>query len=99
TGNWREEHLFVLHQALTMYDDIAKHLVECDAKLQTLFEQRGGHQVDLGKPPRANSKQRAEYDVRQALANWAGVDLTRIPGLGVSAVLKLLSEIGPNLSR
>ncbi len=28
-GNWREEHLFVLKQALAMYDDIAGHLAEC----------------------------------------------------------------------
>ena len=34
TGNWREEHLFVLRQSLAMYDDIARHLVECDTKLQ-----------------------------------------------------------------
>jgi transposase len=99
TGNWRDEHLFVLRQALAMYDDIAKHLLECDNELQALFTERGAHEVDVGKPPRPNSKQRVEFDVRQALANWAGVDLTRIPGLGVTVVLKLLSEIGPNLSR
>ena len=33
-GNWREEHLFVLTQALAMYDDICRHLHECDDKLQ-----------------------------------------------------------------
>lgn len=32
TGNWRQEHLFVLKQALAMYDDIATHLRECDAE-------------------------------------------------------------------
>lgn len=32
TGNWRDEQLFVLRQALSMYDDIARHLGECDAK-------------------------------------------------------------------
>ena len=37
--------------------------------------------------------------MRQTLANWAGVDLTRINGLGVTAVLKILSELGPDLSR
>ena len=26
TGNWRDEHLFVLGQALAMYDDIGRHL-------------------------------------------------------------------------
>ena len=99
TGNWREEHLFVLRQALAMYDDIARHLNECDAKLQTLLSQLGQAKVDLGRVPRAGSKTRAQFDARQTLANWAGVDLTRINGLGLAAVLKILSEIGPDMSR
>ena len=99
TGNWREEHLFVLRQALAMYDDIARHLSECDAKLQALLTDLGQSKVDLGKAPRAGSKLRQEYDARQILANWAGVNLTRINGLGLAAVMKILSEIGPELSR
>ena len=99
TGNWRDEHLFVLRQALAMYDDIAGHLGECDAKLQTLLVELGQRKVDLGKAPRANSKLRLEFDARQILANWAGVDLTRINGLGLAAAMKILSEIGPDLSR
>ena len=99
TGNWRDEHLFVLHQALAMYDDIARHLGECDAKLQALLTDLGQSTVDLGKAPRAGSKLRQEFDARQILANWAGVDFTRINGLGLSVVMKILSEIGPDLSR
>ena len=99
TGNWRDEHLFVLGQALAMYDDIARHLAECDTKLQTLLRALGQRNVDLGKVPRAGSKTRQEFDARQTLANWAGVDLTRINGIGLAAVMKILSEIGPNLSR
>jgi len=99
TGNWRDEHLFVLGQALAMYDDIGRHLGECDAKLQALLTDLGQSEVDLGKAPRAGSKLRQEFDARQVLANWAGVDLTRINGLGLAAVMKILSEIGPDLSR
>jgi len=99
TGNWREEHLFVLGQALAMYDEIAARLAECDAKLQTLLAERSQTPLALGKAPRAGSKRYAEFGVRQALANWAGVDLTRIDGLGVTVVMKLLAEIGPDLSR
>jgi hypothetical protein len=66
TGNWRDEHLFVLGQALAMYDDIARHLAECDAKLQALLAQLGQAKVDLGKAPRAGSKLRAEFDVTHA---------------------------------
>jgi len=99
TGNWRDEHLFVLRQALAMYDDIARHLAECDSKLQALLRALGQRNVDLGKVPRAGSKLRQEFDARQTLANWAGVDLTRINGLGLTAVMKILSELGPDLSR
>ncbi len=99
TGNWREEHLFVLKQALGVYDDIGRHLAECDAKLEALLDQRAAAKVDLGPTPRAGSKARAEHDIRQRLADWAGVDLTRINGLGVTIVMKLLTEIGPDLAR
>lgn len=98
TGNWREEHLFVLKQALAMYDDIAVHLRECDARQQALLSERSVASVDLGKAPRAGSKARMEFDVRQQLSNWAGVDLTRINGLGLDSVMKILCEIGPDLS-
>ena len=99
TGNWHEEHLFVLRQSLAMYGDIARHLAECDTKLQTELTNLGEKKIDLGKPPRFGSKQRKEFDARQILANWAGVDLTRINGLGLVAVTKILTEIGPDLSR
>jgi transposase len=99
TGNWRDEHLFVLGQALSMYDDLGRHLAQCDAKLDALLDERGRAKINIGKPPRAGSLARTEFGVRQAMANWAGVDLTRINGLGVTSVMKLLSEIGPDLRR
>lgn len=99
TGNWREEHLFVLQQALAMYDDIGRHLAECDAKLDALLDERVTTKVDIGPAPRLGSKARGEHDIRQRLADWAGVDLTRIDGLGVTVVMKLLTEVGPDVSR
>ena len=98
TGNWREEHLFVLKQSLAMYDD-ARHLAECDTRLNAGLKDLGQKRVDLGKTPRAGRKQRKEYDMRQVLADWAVVDLTRINGLGLAAVTKILTEIGSDLSR
>lgn len=99
TGNWRDEHLFVLGQALAMYDDIDRRLHECDVKLESLLQSQVIARVDLGKPPRPGTRARAEFDARQRLANWAGVDLTRIDGLGADSVMKILSEIGVDLSR
>lgn len=97
-GNWREEHLFILGQALGMYDDIEVHLRACNTKLRALLDERAQARVQIGKTPRAGSKARELFDLRQQLANWAGVDLARINGLGPESVMKILSEIGPDLS-
>jgi len=99
TGNWRDEHLFVLRQALAMYDHLAGQCSECEGKLQELLSQRATKPVDLGRPPRSGSKARAQFDLRQMLAGWAGVDLTRIPGIAATTALTILAEIGPDLSR
>lgn len=99
TGNWREEHLFVLAQALAMYDSLAQRLAECDHKTEALLAALGRHEVHLTGAPKRSGKNTPHFDLRTALARWAGVDLTRINGLAVTSVLTVLSEIGPDLSR
>jgi transposase len=99
TGNWREEHLFVLGQALAMFDSLAQRILECDAKIEALLAPLGRHKVELGGPGKRRGKNTPEFDARTALARWSGVDLTRINGLAVTSVLTILSEIGPDLRR
>ena len=64
TGNWREEHLFVLTQALAMYDSLAQRIGECDAKTQALLAPLGREDIDLARRPRsaANSAPRSMSD-------------------------------------
>jgi len=99
TGNWRDEHVFVLAQSLAVYDSLAQRLGECDAKMQALLTPLGGHEVKLNGPGKRAGKNTTAFDLRTALARWAGVDLTRINGLAITSVLTILSEIGPDLSR
>ena len=99
TGNWRDEHLFVLTQALAMYDGLAQRLVECEAKIEALLVSLGHHQIALEGASKPLGKNTPRFDLRTALARWAGVDLTRINGLAITWVLTVLSEIGPDLSR
>src|SRR5580704_3850427 len=47
TGNWREEHLFVLGQALAMFDSVAQRILECDARIEALLVPLGWHDVEL----------------------------------------------------
>jgi transposase len=99
TGNWRDEHLFVLAQSLAMYDSLGQRVAECDARIEALLAPLGCHEVKLTGPGKRAGKNTPGFDLRTALARWAGVDLTRINGLAVTSVLTILSEIGPDLSR
>ena len=99
TGNWREEHLFVLAQALAMFDSLAQRVLECDRKIEALLAPLASHEVKLDGAAKRAGKNTPRFDLRTALARWAGVDLTRINGLAVTSVLTVLAEIGPDLSR
>ena len=102
-GNWREEHLFALTQALAHYDFLGQQIAECDKtigealqRLPTLTEQTSAP-VKVMRNPHRTSAQQAQ--LHQALNEVLGVDLTRVPTLGIDTVLVLASEIGPDLSR
>jgi transposase len=99
-GNWREEHLFALGQALALYDAYQARVEECDRQLQTMFARLERHD---GKPAKSKrrwrNKNAPSFDAREALYKLCGVDLTTIDGIDIATALKILSEIGPDLSR
>jgi transposase len=102
-GNWREEHLFCLRQALTHYDFLEQQIVECDqaisdalGHLPTLSEEVPEPIKLLRSPHRTTAQQR---QLHQALNEVLGVDLTTVPTLAIDTVLVLAGEIGPDLSR
>jgi transposase len=99
TGNWRDEHLFVLQQALTMFDTLAQRIGECDAKIEALLKPLATHEVTLTGHAKSRHKNSPKFDARTALARWAGVDLTRIDGIALGTALTVLSEVGPDLRR
>lgn len=100
-GNWREEHLFALKQAMALYDAYGVQLAECDAMLETMLSALTGENVaDPDKGRRmAQSKNAPKFDVRTYLYRLCGVDLTRINGINPTTALKVIAEIGPDVSR
>jgi len=102
-GNWREEHLFALSQALAHYDFLGHQIAECDQtigealqSLPTLTDETSAPVKAMRNPHRTSAQQ---TQLHQALNEVLGVDLTRVPTLGIDTVLVLASEIGPDLSR
>jgi transposase len=99
-GNWREEHLFALAQAVALYDAYQARLEECDRQLALMLARLERHGGEPGKARhRSRAKNGPRFDIRAALYKLSGVDLTAIDGIDVSTALKVLSEIGPDLSR
>jgi transposase len=102
-GNWREEHLFALQQALELYETYQAKLRACDDRierhLRTFADRSGGQKLD--QKPRRRSRPRHEpaFDVRDALFRWSGVDLTVIEGIDRTTALTILGEIGRDLSK
>jgi transposase len=103
TGNWREEHVFALGQALELYDAYQAKIVECDARIEAvLLKLRGAAARPPSRLPAprhgARTANAPGFDVRAALHAVLGVDLTQIHGLGPSLALKLVGECGVDLS-
>jgi transposase len=99
-GNWRDEHLFELKQALQAFDFCASQLVECDTEIQRVMQLLQQHE---GKPEpgkrRSRNRNAPKFDLRERLFGICGVDLTRIDGIDATTALVVLSEVGPDLSR
>jgi transposase len=99
-GNWREEHLFALKQAMSLYDAYSERLDECDRQLETMLATLQIHKVDISqKKRRSNVKNSPKFDLRTYLIGMCGVDLTRIDGIEVTTAMKVLSEVGADMSR
>ena len=102
-GNWREEHLFSLTQALEHYDFLDQQIRDCDRLIEKqLVElpqlaENPPEPVKALKNPRRTKMQQST--LHQALYGVMGVDLTAIPTIGIETVLVIASEIGSDLSR
>jgi transposase len=106
TGNYRSEHLFVLKQNLELFDACQTQLTACDLALETHIRTLTAHMalpVALLPAPRVTKKPRnnePRFEIRALLHQLTtGVDLSQIDGIAPYTALKLLSEIGTDMSR
>lgn len=97
-GNYREEHLFALRQALDLYETYQDKIVDCDqAIIKQVEKQPNSSDEDPptpAKPVQARDRIRAGVDVRDLLFKKSGVDLFAIPGLAADTLLTVASEVG-----
>jgi transposase len=99
-GDWRQEHLFALAQALDLIDTYQAKIAACDeqiaAHLRTFDDRSAGQAPPQGPPPRAD-RHDLSFDATAELFRLTGVDLTAINGFQAHTVLKVLSETGVDM--
>jgi transposase len=105
TGNYRPEHLFVLQQNLEIHDAFQRQIASCDAAIEAHLKALAAKAVPPESPlpsPRSRHKPRdnePRFDTRTPLHQLTGVDLSQIDGIGAYNAVRLISEIGTDMSR
>lgn len=99
-GNWRDEHLFALQQALDAFDFCGQQLQQCDAVIEAQLDSLHITRVepDPGKK-RSKARNAPKFDLRTRLFQMCGVDLTRIDGIDVTTALVVVSETGTDMTK
>jgi transposase len=100
-GHWRPEHLFALEQAVQLYDTHREMVRACDEKIQAClgtFEDRAVGQEPTRRPGKPQGNE-CTFDATSMLLHMTGVDLTEVPGIQALSGLKLVSEIGLDMTR
>jgi transposase len=102
-GSYRDEHLFALRQAMDSWKFHRKQLRQIDEKIEKYLAELQ-KKTDLPPlPPRNKAYRRKEsdppFDVRAALYQLTGVDLTQLEGISDLTALTVISEIGTDMSR
>ena len=105
TGHWRDEHLHTLASALQLHEAVQGQIAATTARLQAEVRALQPEDCrDTPVPPHPNPtkekalRRRGDSDTRTELYRWAGVDLTRIDGIGAGAAEVILTEVGLDLS-
>lgn len=102
-GHWRAEHLFELAQAVELYDIYQEKIAQCDQRIQAhldTFDDRSDGKLGLRDAKKKKQQHNApSFDLRAYLYRMTGVDLTKIDGVDGYTALKVISEIGLDMTR
>jgi len=113
-GNFRPELVLALQQAVEAYDFFYVQMTVCEQFVEKNLEnyaqynqnehlQSGGEKSadDKCKSRRKRSSKKSSYnfDVASKLQEILGIDLTEIPGLNANSIVKILSEIGTDMTK
>lgn len=105
TGNYRPEHLLALTQHVALFDAYQTQLAACDAAIAAHLTTLVAAAPPLAAPippgrPRPHGRDNApSIELRQPVYHLTGVDLSQVDGIGPYTAVRLLAEIGTDMTR
>jgi len=102
-GNFREEHLFALKQAIDAYEFYQKQVLECDKQIEALLDNitltiPSPEIIKKPKPIR-HHKPNIDNLHTNLMRLTHGNDPSQITGMTDSSLLQIISEVGTDMSR
>ncbi len=102
-GDYRQEHLFVLKQEFESYNFYQQQIEDLDKVIEAYYQEidKKGNKEPLKKKKRKSpsSSNVPNFDLRESLYAFIGVDFTAIPGLNELTVQAITAEIGTDMSK
>jgi len=110
-GNFRKEHVFALEQAYEAYEFFHKQIRKCEEVIEAILSSMQSSQDKTTKDSpkidvniRCTKKSKSNrspyyFNAPAKIAQVVKVDLTTIPGIEANTAMKILSEIGTDMSR
>jgi len=100
-GHYRDEYVLALRQSVHLYETYQDQIRECDLAIEKLLEkfESNGDPDSLSPSKDRKSASAPSFNAREELFRITGVDLTSIPGISEVTALKVISEIGTDMSR
>ena len=110
-GHYREEHVFALQQSYEAYEFFHGQIDKCEKKIQhvlhaiqakdqEVIEQKQSSESSKNtKPKKTYNRSPYHFNAAAEIKKVTKADLTTIPGIDANTAMKILSEIGTDMSR
>lgn len=109
-GNYLDEHIFTLKQAVELYDFYQKKILECEEKIIKLLEKipdqddknKNTDDSNSNTPTsfkKKNKKDTISPEIREHLKRTVGIDLSEINGFNTTTAVTIISEVGLDMSK
>jgi transposase len=108
-GTYQEEHVFALNQSYEAYQFFHAQILKCEEsiekELNKLYQSVEGQSVQVkkssvkGRNKTIANRSAYYFDAPEKVEKCIGVNLLEMPGMEANTLVKILSEIGTDMSR